>query len=138
MIKVIKRDGREKGFEFDRIETAVNNAYLEVYGDKVESFVHEIGDILNMIFKDISSKNDEAITIEEIQDIVVKNLLIYMCKLKKYYNCNKILFQLFYIKYAPSCSVKDIFFLHVFERKMLHTRGAALFIFGVNFFIVKS
>ena len=53
MIKVIKRDGREKGFEFDRIETAVNNAYLEVYGDKVESFVHEIGDILNMIFKDI-------------------------------------------------------------------------------------
>ena len=74
MIKVIKRDGREKGFEFDRIETAVNNAYLEVYGDKVESFVHEIGDILNMIFKDISSKNDEAITIEEIQDIVVKNL----------------------------------------------------------------
>ena len=51
---VIKRDGREKGFEFDRIETAVNNAYLEVYGDKVESFVHEIGDILNMIFKDIS------------------------------------------------------------------------------------
>ena len=71
MIKVIKRDGREKGFEFDRIETAVNNAYLEVYGDKVESFVHEIGDILNMIFKDISSKNDEAITIEEIQDIVI-------------------------------------------------------------------
>ena len=54
MIKVIKRDGREKGFEFDRIETAVNNAYLEMYGDKVESFVHEIGDILNMIFKDIS------------------------------------------------------------------------------------
>ena len=73
MIKVIKRDGREKGFEFDRIETTVNNAYLEVYGDKVESFVHEIGDILNMIFKDISSKNDEAITIEEIQDIVVPN-----------------------------------------------------------------
>ena len=74
MIKVIKRDGREKGFEFDRIETAVNNAYLEVYGDKVESFVHEIGDILNMIFEDISSKNDKTITIEEIQDIVVKNL----------------------------------------------------------------
>ena len=27
---------------------------------------------------------------------------------------------------APSCSVKDIFFLHVFERKMLHTRGAVV------------
>lgn len=27
-------------------------------------------------------------------------------------------------KSAPSCSVKDIFFLHVLERKMLHTRGA--------------
>ena len=29
-------------------------------------------------------------------------------------------------KSAPSCSVKDIFFLHVFERKMLHTRGATI------------
>ena len=29
----------------------------------------------------------------------------------------------------PSCRVKDIFFLHFFERKMLHPRGATIYLF---------
>ena len=66
MIKVIKRDGREKGFEFDRIETAVNNAYLEVYGDKVESFVHEIGDILNMILALVNVQHSNHLVLYQI------------------------------------------------------------------------
>lgn len=74
MIKVIKRDGRVKEFDFDRIEGAVNNAYSEVYNGEFKEQYGEIGDILHDIFECISLLKNEYVTIEEIQDIVVKCL----------------------------------------------------------------
>lgn len=72
-MKVIKRDSRIKEFEFDRIENAVNNAYIEMYGDIREQNL-EISKVLNNISEEIYSIDDDVIGVEEIQDIIVKNL----------------------------------------------------------------
>ena len=72
-MKVIKRDSRIKEFEFDRIENAVNNAYIEMYGDIREKNL-EISKVLNNVSEEIYSIDDDIIGVEEIQDIIVKNL----------------------------------------------------------------
>ena len=53
-MKVIKRDSRIKEFEFDRIENAVNNAYIEMYGDIREQNL-EISKVLNNISEEMIS-----------------------------------------------------------------------------------
>lgn len=74
MIKVVKRDNRVKEFHFGRIEKAVNNAYLDVYGSDVKQYNLEIAMLLNGVLEEIYSHKEETITVEEIQGIIVKRL----------------------------------------------------------------
>ena len=68
MIKVIKRDGRVKDFDSNRIVLAVDKASDEI-NDK------HIGiDIALKVTKELEDKNIESITVEEIQDMVVDEL----------------------------------------------------------------
>lgn len=70
-LKVIKRDGRVKDFEYKRIEDAINKAYLEVYG-------YECGiDLEDTITDEIMvlAEDNGAISVEEIQDVVVNALM---------------------------------------------------------------
>ena len=68
MIKVIKRDGRIKDFDSNRIVLAVDKASDEI-NDK------HIGiDIALKVTKELEDKNIESITVEEIQDMVVDEL----------------------------------------------------------------
>lgn len=69
---VIKRDGREKEFCFDRIHDAIRNAYKEV-SDEL-TFKEDYNFLKPMIEERINKINDKTITIEEIQDIVVESL----------------------------------------------------------------
>lgn len=75
-LKVIKRDGREKDFDKDYIAKAILKAVTEVYsanGDKELPFT-----IANNIELDLMKDGKvKSITIEEIQDLVVKQLQKY-------------------------------------------------------------
>ena len=75
-MKVIKRDNRIKDFDFGRIWNAVHQAYEEVY-DNMDMSV-EIGNVLSDLtdmFKNIAAI--DSITVEEIQDIVIKCISKY-------------------------------------------------------------
>lgn len=75
-LKVIKRDGREKDFDKDYIAKAILKAVTEVYsanGDKELPFTIANNIELDLM-KDGKVKN---ITVEEIQDLVVKQLQKY-------------------------------------------------------------
>lgn len=69
-IEVVKRDGRIKPFDLDRIYSALKKAYAEYYKNDCE-FEEKVS---NHIMKDISvkilSSNIKQINVEEIQDIV--------------------------------------------------------------------
>ena len=70
-LKVIKRDGRVKDFEYKRIEDAINKAYLEVYGYECDIDLEDtITDEIMVLAED-----NGAISVEEIQDIVVNALM---------------------------------------------------------------
>ena len=70
-LKVIKRDGRLKDFEYKRIEDAINKAYLEVYDKECTK------DFEDCIMEQIAvlAEDNGAISVEEIQDIVVGVLM---------------------------------------------------------------
>lgn len=73
MIKVVKRDNRVKDFEFGRIEKAVNNAYLDVYRDG-QDYTSNMNDVLVNISEALLKLNTDAISVENIQDIIVDEL----------------------------------------------------------------
>lgn len=77
MIKVIKRDGRIKEFDYKRIEDAIDKAYLEVYGEGYRR-KHNT-DFEDIIMDDVialtETNDNNAISVEEIQDIVVNVLM---------------------------------------------------------------
>ena len=70
-INVIKRDGRLKDFDYRRIENAIDKAYLEVYG--YECGIDLEDDITDEIIA--LAEDNGAISVEEIQDIVVGVLM---------------------------------------------------------------
>lgn len=83
MLKVIKRDGRIKDFDFARIEDAVFKAYSEVCDkcDDVSAFID-----YDSIIMDLSSKFDDMdnglmediqLEVEYIQDVIVETLMQY-------------------------------------------------------------
>ena len=71
-MKVIKRDGRIKDFDFARIETAVKRSFNEVYPEGDNELFSYILESLKITF-DYSDAHDE-ISVEEIQDLVVDTL----------------------------------------------------------------
>ena len=71
-MRVIKRDGRIKDFDFARIETAVKRSFNEVYPEGDNELFSYILESLKITF-DYSDAHDE-ISVEEIQDLVVDTL----------------------------------------------------------------
>lgn len=75
MIKCIKRDGSIKDFSFERIEIAIRNCYEDVYGELDKKELREIEDVMDNIIDYINfGIEDDSISVEEIQSIVVENL----------------------------------------------------------------
>ncbi len=70
-MQVIKRDGRKVEFDINKISEAVRKAYTEVYPN--------VNVYIDSIIEDISSRIDDLgfseITIEQIQDIVEKEIM---------------------------------------------------------------
>ena len=70
-MQVIKRDGRKVNFDINKISEAVRKAYTEVYPN--------VNVYIDSIIADISGRIDDLgfseITIEQIQDIVEKELM---------------------------------------------------------------
>lgn len=81
-MNVTKRDGRKVEFDRHKIERAITKAFVEVYSDCINSKMTEIA---HKIADEIEQKNEDM-TVEEIQDIVVKKLMAsrYKDVAKKY------------------------------------------------------
>ena len=88
-MKIIKRDGTLKEFDFKRIQIAVKNAYEDVYGkERVEllnKYSDEIEEVLDNVFEQIAVFDDDNITVEEVQDIVISALNIVNKDVEKAY-----------------------------------------------------
>lgn len=70
-MQVTKRDGRKVDFDPDKIVKAVTKAFIEEYPDQLtddmQSCIHKIADDI--------SHHDGDMTVEEIQDIIVRKLM---------------------------------------------------------------
>ena len=77
-IQVIKRDNRVKSFDFNRIQTAVEKAYLDVYQHMSFTNIGEETKEMDVVFKEIAvaigKEGKLRFTVEEIQDIIIKVL----------------------------------------------------------------
>ena len=71
-MKVIKRDGREVRFDEDRIRKAITAANADV-SDVDMLYPEEVERIVREVERDCAGKN-RAVSVEEIQDIVVSKL----------------------------------------------------------------
>ena len=70
--KVVKRDGKLVDFDFNRVVLALNNAYEDYYGEDFRyDFDVEIEDVLDNIYDEILLTQDDSISVEDIQNIVV-------------------------------------------------------------------
>lgn len=87
MLKVIKRDGRVKDFDFDRIERAVLYAYGDVYGKEylLDESVTEFDSVIMEMHKALGTINDR-ISVEEIQDYIISVLNKYNKTVAKAYS----------------------------------------------------
>jgi anaerobic ribonucleoside-triphosphate reductase len=73
-MQIIKRDGRVKNFQLERIQTAIKKAYLEVYNNDLEKYEEDYIIIEPMIMNDLANENKEVFDIEEVQDVIVNAL----------------------------------------------------------------
>ena len=80
-MKVIKRDGLEKSFKKERIGLAISKAYYDIYNRSCKAT--EIQQMEDEVVDSIGKR--EQITVEEIQDIVVRLLMIKDKKVGKAY-----------------------------------------------------
>ena len=71
-MKVIKRDGKRVKFDKNRIEKAINSAFLEIDGQIYET--ETAADIAQEI-EDIFKKSNKDISVEKIQDLVEEYLM---------------------------------------------------------------
>ena len=69
-MQVTKRDGRKVEFDSDKIVKAITKAFVEVYPDGVTG---EMQECAHKIANEVSAK--EGMTVEEIQDAVVRKLM---------------------------------------------------------------
>ena len=76
MLKVTKRDGSIVDFDKGKIEVAINKAFLEVDGIINEDISVEIAEKIEYLAKN----SDSVFTVEDIQDIIEKQLIKYGCE----------------------------------------------------------
>lgn len=69
-MNVIKRDGRVKQYDIDRIKMAIEKAFHDVYG--LENYIDEITNLTREV--DFKLNRNKDYTVEEIQDIVIQTL----------------------------------------------------------------
>ena len=69
---IIKRDGRQKDFEWSRIKLAIKNAYLDV--SNYDTFKEQYNFIQPLIENKINELNKDEINVEEVQDIVIESV----------------------------------------------------------------
>ena len=74
MLRVIKRDGRIKDFDFDRVANAIYKAYRDIYGgtDAIHDILSEYDSVIMELHDDFdmlcSMKPEMTFTVEDIQD----------------------------------------------------------------------
>lgn len=74
-MKIIKRDGTISDFSVDRIKSALENAYNEVYDSNLtEDLILEIEGATMSILDTIDCIGDESFSVEDIQDITISVL----------------------------------------------------------------
>ncbi len=74
-MKVIKRDGREKEYDINRISQAIKSAYIQVYGNELtELQLSNIEYATTSIDLDIGMMGVDEIMIEELQSVVISQL----------------------------------------------------------------
>lgn len=73
-IIVTKRDGRNKKFESSRIENALLKAYKDVYEDNYIIHLEQIGNVKNEVVSNIKNCNIDIVSVENIQDEIIKVL----------------------------------------------------------------
>lgn len=84
-MKVIKRDGRIKEFNFERIGNAIKRAYDEIYGEPNEKVATEMESVMDDVFSVVTSSEEEYLSVEDIQDIIIETLKIYNIKVANAY-----------------------------------------------------
>ena len=72
-MNIIKRDGRIKPFDKERILIAIKSAYMDVYNKEPK----DLDDICTSVVYDITMLNQKDVNVETIQDIVVNNIKKY-------------------------------------------------------------
>lgn len=74
-MQVIKRDGRKVEFDINKIKEAVEKAYNEVYSDnKNDNLIRALA-IADVVNRNLDYRQIEEINIEQIQDMVEKELM---------------------------------------------------------------
>ena len=74
-MQVIKRDGRIKDLDYERIYVAVEKAYKDVYGEDLTCYFPQLEDVNDGVFGVLEGYENEFVGIEEIQDVVVGELM---------------------------------------------------------------
>lgn len=72
-LKVIKRDGREKEFDIERVKLAIKKAYIDVFENDIR-FNQSEKQLIKNIEDKINQLNNNKVSVESIQDIVEKTL----------------------------------------------------------------
>lgn len=73
-MKIVKRDGRKVLFNKDKIVEAILKAFVDVDKDADEYAIQKAENIADYI-EEYAEKNDNELTVEEIQDLVEKGLM---------------------------------------------------------------
>ena len=71
---IMKRDGRTKPYDKQRIDKAIASACMEYYGDITKALSPDILSCLDSIYHRIDILEEDPIDVEVIQDIVVEEL----------------------------------------------------------------
>ncbi len=77
---VVKRDGRKVKFNEEKIKEALMGAYTEVYGEPIQKEIEEV--TKNVV---THLHNEDFISVEEIQDVVEKTLMLLKPEVAKAY-----------------------------------------------------
>lgn len=71
-LKCIKRDGKIVKFDWGKIQSAIESAYMDVYEGSVIDL--EVEQIMNNLYEEVVCFDEDYITVEEIQKYVVSHI----------------------------------------------------------------
>ena len=89
MLKVIKRDGRIKEYDFARICSAVAKAYNDVYlnkddlADRSDEMINVVMELHSRLEKLVHSSDANTIEVEKLQDMIIETLEKYNKEVSK-------------------------------------------------------